>query len=122
MRGPRSTTTAATTLAVAALLLSGCGSTRTNYNTDLKSLASAVEKANHGHFMYVTCAGELSYQRQKKLKEQLHVKKPEYRYYCKGETTTPGGTPKIVAKVIRVSPNGKLWHENTQEDAEADKR
>jgi hypothetical protein len=122
MRVPRSTTSAATTLTVTALLLCSCGSTTTNYNTDLGSLAKAVEMANPGHFVYARCAGEVSYEQQKRLKAQIHVKKPEYRYYCKGETTGPGGTPKIVTKVIRVSPNGELWHENTEEDAEAERQ
>ncbi len=107
---------------MAALLLSGCGSSTTNYNTDLGSLASAVEKANHGHFAYARCSGEVSYEKQKKVKQELHTENPEYRYYCKGETTGAGGTPKIVTKVIRVSPNGKRWHENMREDVEANQQ
>lgn len=119
MRGPRPTITVATTVAVTALLLCSCGSTTIDYNTDLGALANAVEKADHGDFVYARCSGEVSYEQQKKLKQRLHIKNPEYRYYCKGETTGPGGTSQIVTKVIRVTPNGELWHENTQEDTEA---
>jgi len=103
------------TLVAIALLLSACGTT--NYNTDLGSLSSAVETASKGHLVHVKCAGVIPYERQKKLKEKIHST-AEYRYYCRGETAGVAGAPKSVTKVIRVSADGKHWHENTKESAE----
>jgi len=115
MPGPRGAIAAGGLLA-AVLTLAACGGS-TNYNTDLGALASAVEKAADGHLVGVKCAGTIPYERQKKLKERLHTR-GEYRYYCKGETAGVRGAPAPATKVIRVSANGKNWHENTKEDKE----
>lgn len=108
---------AASGLLAAVLVLAGCGGS-TDYNTDMGALASAVEKASHGHVVRLKCAGTIPYERQKKLKEQIHAKRDEYRYYCKGETAGEPGAPRHVTKVIRVSSNGKSWHESTKEEHE----
>jgi len=113
---PARSATAAGGLVAVLLLLASCGST--NYNTDLGALASAVERASHGHVVRLTCAGEIPYQLQKKVKERIHSKSHEYRYYCKGETTGATGPPQQVTKVIRVTPNGERWLENKAEEAE----
>ena len=118
MPGPRGAI-AASALLAAVLTLAACGGS-TNYNTDMGALASAVEKASHGHVVRVKCAGTIPYERQKKLKERIHAKNHEYRYYCKGETAGEPGAPREVTKVIRVSPNGKSWHENTKKEKEAE--
>ena len=113
MPGPRRAIEAGGALA-AVLLVAACGST--NYNTDLAALAGAVEHASHGSVTRVTCAGVVPYERQKQIKARSHYK-GEYRYLCHGETTGPGA-PNAVTKVIRVSVDGKHWHENTEEEAE----
>ncbi len=97
------------------LLLSACGTT--NYNSDLGALAGAVEHASKGHFVRVKCAGVIPYEHQKKLKQRLHSK-AEYRYFCTGETAAPAGSPKAPTKVIRVSLDGRRWHDDKAEDAE----
>jgi hypothetical protein len=94
-------------VAVTPLLLAACGGSN-NYNTDMSSLARAVEHASHGRLVRVTCAGVVPYERQKQIKARSHIKS-EYRYHCHGETTGPGA-PQAVNKVIRVSLNGKHWH------------
>ena len=116
MAGPRGAI-AASGLLAAVLALAGCGGS-TDYNTDMSGLASAVEGASHGHVVRVKCAGTIPYERQKKLKERIHAKSGEYRYYCKGETAGEPGAPKQVTKVVRVTPNGKIWHESTKESGE----
>ncbi|HTY97991.1 MAG TPA: hypothetical protein VMB91_13185 [Solirubrobacteraceae bacterium] len=115
MPGLRGTIATSGLLAGAVLLLAACGGS-TDYNTDLTALASAVEKASHGHVVQVKCAGTIPYERQKKFKESIHAKSTEYRYYCKGQIAGEAGAPKQVTKVIRVTSDGKHWHESTSED------
>lgn len=115
MPGPQRSIGAGIALGAMLVLLSACGTT--NYNSDLGALAGAVEHASNGHFVRVKCVGTISYGRQKKFKEQIHSK-AEYRYYCKGETAAPAGSPKALTKVIRVALDGKHWHEDTAEETE----
>ena len=116
MPGPRRTIGAGGALGAVLVLLAACGTT--NYNSDMGALAGAVEGAAKGHFVHVKCAGVIPYERQRKFKEKIHSK-AEYRYYCRGQTAGLPGSPKPLTKVIRVSFDGKHWHENTAEDAEA---
>jgi len=101
-------------LAAVPLLLAACGAT-TDYNTDMSALAGAVEHASQGRLVRVTCAGEVPYERQKQIKARIH-RNTEYRYFCHGETTG-AGAPQAVTKVIRVSPDGEHWREDTLEEA-----
>jgi len=115
MPGPRRAIGAGGALGAILVLLAACGTT--NYNRDMGALAGAVEGASKGHFLRVRCAGVIPYERQKKFKQKIHST-AEYRYYCKGETAGLSGSPKALTKVIRVSSDGKHWHENTAEDTE----
>ncbi len=115
MPDPRRSIGARVALGAVLVLLSACGTT--NYNSDLGALAGAVEHASNGHFVRVKCVGTISYARQKKFKEKIHSK-AEYRYYCKGETAALSASPKALMKVIRVSLDGKHWHEDTAEETE----
>ena len=114
MPGPRRAIAAGGALGALLVLLAACGST--NYNSDLGALASAVEGTSKGQLVHVKCAGTIPYGRQKKFKEK-EGSTADYRYYCKGETAG-SGAPKSVTKVIRVSLDGKHWHENKTEGAE----
>ena len=114
MPGPRRAIAAGGALGALLVLLAACGST--NYNSDLGALASAVEGASKGQLVHVKCAGTIPYERQKKFKEKERST-ADYRYYCKGETAGSGAR-KSVTRVIRVSRDGKQWHENKAEDAE----
>ena len=116
MPGPRRAIAAGGALGALLVLLAACGTTTTTYNSDLGALASAVEGASKGQLVRVKCAGTIPYERQKKFKEK-EGSTADYRYYCKGETTGSGAR-KAVTKVIRVSLDGKHWHENKTEDAE----
>jgi hypothetical protein len=94
--------------------LAACGST--NYNTELGALASAVQGAEHGHLVHVKCVGEIPYQRQKELKARLH-RNTYYRYRCTGETSGHPGSVSVT-RIIRVSPNGKVWYADKKEEQE----
>ncbi len=114
MPGPRSAIVAGGALGAVLPLLAACGAT--NYNTDLGALAGAVEHASGGHLVRVVCAGTVPYERQKQIKASSHFK-GEYRYTCRGETSG-SGAPRAVAKIIRVSLDGKHWREDTKQEAE----
>ena len=115
MPGPRRTIGAGAALAAILVLVSACGTT--NYNTELGALAGAVEHSAKGHFVNVKCAGVIPYEHQQQLKKRLHSK-AEYRYFCKGETAALPGSAKALTKVIRVSLDGRHWHDDKAEDAE----
>ena len=116
MPGPRRTIGAGGALGAVLVLLAACGTT--NYNSDMGALAGAVEGASKGHFAHVKCAGRdpLRTPAQVQRKDPLQGRIPLLLQGRNGRACP--ALRNRLTKVIRVSFDGKHWHENTAEDAE----